>query len=1121
MMGKPLPTGTPSSLQGSCPSEQSLVALAEGLLSKSQTAEVHLHAQGCSACAAFLVGLSDTAIDVANLGGRAGFQGESQPPQFVAEFRLIRQLGKGAMGEVFLARDTFLDRLVAIKFLTPTEASSTARERFFVEARAVARLQHTNVVTLYRAGEENGRRYLVSEFVRGQSLERWKKPLPWQDVLRIGLGLAGGLATAHQHGVLHRDIKPANVIVTQDGEAKILDFGLAKLIDAPGISAQPREGSEPAPYLHSNHDDSTGPSQVALTQTGALMGTPLYMAPESWRGEPPTPQTDIYSLGALLFELCTGHPPHLASSAVALGFLVLRTDAPALASVVDTVDSRLAAVIDRCLKREPSRRFANGEELQHALQAIATKSPLVSKRVVASTLSVLCMLLVVLAGIGIRNSRQAKRQAELTQRLGQDISSMEWLLRSARQLPLHNLENEKGIVRQRIAQLQTELSSYGDLARGLGHYAIGRGHMALHEYPQALVELERAVQDGNQSPDVQYALGFVLGKHFEQAIYEARLSGGGDWAKKQLRDLEPKYLQPAVQALKNSRAMKSDTPVFLEGLIAFYQRDYVSALQHAQHAQHQAPWLYEAGKLAGDIHFELALTARDSGSSEQAEKEFAAAVRAYNEATEIGRSDGEVYEALAEAWVRQIEMAVDSGHTTEAFYASALAASDKSALAEPTSIGGPLKKAQATLMTMAVAFAGKSSLEDTQRCMKWAMEALQKQPSNPYAADVAANCLVLTAERMMQDGQDPEPAIRSAVTLLEAAVTRYPMFLWGLNDLANTHMESGIFFRTRDSTNAIASFNKALRYQENAISLDSSYLIARSNSLYIWGMIAGLLRTKDSLSLILEKADGTFEQCIKINNKWSHCYNNYLQLYVKSAQRISLLGEDPQPYLARATESIGKLRALGGQFLDLEQYNSLLQLITASDLVRRSQDPVDALTQVQAALNRCFAIAAQDAMCRSITAQAEWVAADWAEQRGKLALPRLRLALEKAELATKSPDFYPDAWQVLAETQLRLARAVAATSPEREQYLSAGLAATETLFRLSPLHPLGRATYGALMLLRAQSLRNPQSRRSAAQSASAALTRALAEDPMLEPSYASLLAQASVVTATPPANGKN
>src|SRR5262249_49403161 len=158
------------------------------------------------------------------------------------------------------------------------------------------------------------------------------------------------------------------------------------------------------------------------------------------------------------------------------------------------------------------------------------------------------------------------------------------------------------IVRRRMMELNRELASYGEYSRGLAHYALGRGHMALHEYPQALAQLEEAMHFGVNNAEVKYALGIVLGQQFEQAMYEARLAGGGDWAKKQLKETESKYLTPAIAALKSGRAIKLDAPQYLEGLIAYYQRDYDTALQQADAALRQAPWLYEALKLSGDVY---------------------------------------------------------------------------------------------------------------------------------------------------------------------------------------------------------------------------------------------------------------------------------------------------------------------------------------------------------------------------------------------------------------------------------------------------------------------------------------------------------------------------------------
>lgn len=155
----------------------------------------------------------------------------SFPPLRVDEFEIIRALGSGASGQVYQAFDTLLGRAVAVKFLGAESPNAAAGERFLIEARAIARLQHPNVLSIYRVGVSDGHPYLVEEFVRGQSLDRIRLPMPWRRVLDIAVQLARGLAAAHHQHVLHRDIKPANVMLTEDWTAKLLDFGLAKLND--------------------------------------------------------------------------------------------------------------------------------------------------------------------------------------------------------------------------------------------------------------------------------------------------------------------------------------------------------------------------------------------------------------------------------------------------------------------------------------------------------------------------------------------------------------------------------------------------------------------------------------------------------------------------------------------------------------------------------------------------------------------------------------------------------------------------------------------------------------------------------------------------------------------------
>src|SRR5215510_2564052 len=172
------------------------------------------------------------------------------PPERFDEYRLLEVLGRGSMGQVWLAHDAVLDRQVAVKFLSELPTDDPVRLRFLTEARAAARVQHPNVIAIYRVGEIGPRPYLISEYVRGLTLDRIARPVVWPRLLKIALGLARGLAAAHRRGVLHRDLKPANAILSETGDVKLLDFGLAKLVahaQPPAAVAPGESASVPVP----------------------------------------------------------------------------------------------------------------------------------------------------------------------------------------------------------------------------------------------------------------------------------------------------------------------------------------------------------------------------------------------------------------------------------------------------------------------------------------------------------------------------------------------------------------------------------------------------------------------------------------------------------------------------------------------------------------------------------------------------------------------------------------------------------------------------------------------------------------------------------------------------------
>ncbi|ATB34990.1 hypothetical protein CYFUS_000402 [Cystobacter fuscus] len=293
-------------------------------------------------------------------------RGDWQPPSEVDEYRLLRLLGQGRTGRVYLAQDTLLERTVAVKFIPALDAD--ALPRFLIEARAAARIQHPNVATLYRAGQFDGHPYLVSEYIRGTSLDRLPRPLPWRRVLEIGVGLARGLAAAHRRNVLHRDIKPGNAILEETGTVKLLDFGLAKLLDGPA-TPPPESDDDPEEALPAQAPP--GLELPSLTR-GTLVGTPYFMSPEAWAREPVSARADLFSLGAVLYELAAGQGPFRHVPPRELARAVREQDARPLLLARPDVEARLAAVVDRCLRRDPLERFASADALLEALEDVRT-----------------------------------------------------------------------------------------------------------------------------------------------------------------------------------------------------------------------------------------------------------------------------------------------------------------------------------------------------------------------------------------------------------------------------------------------------------------------------------------------------------------------------------------------------------------------------------------------------------------------------------------------------------------------------------------------------------------------------------------------------------------------------
>src|SRR5271169_543871 len=281
-------------------------------------------------------------------------------------YEIQSSLGAGGMGEVYRATDTKLGRDVALKVLPADMAHDPERlARFRREAKALAQLDHPNIVTIHSVEESNGIHFLTMQLVEGRPLDRLIPAggLPVEQIVEIASALADALAAAHEKGIVHRDLKPANVMVSNEGRVKVLDFGLAKDVGA------------------TDPDDATLTSDHR-TQVGVVMGTPAYMSPEQTSGRPLDHRTDIFSMGVVLHEMATGRRPFEGSSSAELASAILRDAPVSVTDVRPDLPSDLARIVRRCLEKDPRHRVETARDVSNEFRDLSRQT---SKQVATAT----------------------------------------------------------------------------------------------------------------------------------------------------------------------------------------------------------------------------------------------------------------------------------------------------------------------------------------------------------------------------------------------------------------------------------------------------------------------------------------------------------------------------------------------------------------------------------------------------------------------------------------------------------------------------------------------------------------------------------------------------------------
>lgn len=1022
------------------------------------------------------------------------------------KYEFLGMLGRGGMGAVYKARDRRLGRVVALKFLLGDEPGQN--QRFMQEARAQARFEHPNICRVFEVGTVDSKPYIAMQFIDGLPLDKACRSLSALDKVQLIKDAVEAMHTAHEQGVIHRDIKPSNIMVSQtiepDGSIRrspvIMDFGLAR---------------------------DSGAAK-GLTESGAVMGTPAYMSPEQARGEVRNldRRTDVYSLGATLYDVLIGKPPFEDETVVKIILKVMNESPRPLRSHDPALPEALELVVGKCLNKEPAQRYQTAKDLaedlgrflssnrvearrlsySYRLRYFARRNPALSGLAVALVASLLGLasFFVYSRVVQFRQAQLAKEEADVAQKLGQSVKDLEWMVRTAHLLPLHDTRRETGMVRQRMAEITAELRRRGLAgAERLGAYVLGRGHLALHEWDLAYQHLKRSQQLGYRDPELDYALGRVLGELYSRGIEEARKSGDKSFFEKRRRELEQEFLVPARVYLANSRQLKTLASSYVEALIDFYNQHYDAALLNAHLAQQQIPWLYEAAKLQGDVHMARALDARDHGDNPQAERHFADAMVRYEEAAGIGHSDYLVHESMAEAQIRQEEMDMYRGVNPESPMRLALAAADRAMESAPNDSHANTKKAFAVFFhAQYIQYHSdpKSALVLFNKQLELGRQAIQRHPTDAYAYEIAGIACYRLAVIQSAQYAISQQLLRQSFEYFDSAIRVNENFPWAYNDYA-VSLALAVTIDIAEDKNPQELLERHINLSQKAIHLDQEYIVAYNSLLtaYLNAVFWGVKRGK-SLETTLAEAQKTAQRAFAINKKFPYTHFNVGLLYhaALDGDVSTEIFTNTEEYANLGLASFRAASSIDPNGLPVHDYIANIYFALALAQQRKNLSATESINRGLQTIQECYRKRPQDSLCQAAearlwTLQLKDTAGLTATQR----ISKLEQARRQARAAAQLNSDSEALSRVLAEICYQQAELLLAAGTCPTAQLDEGLRALDHALTLSTNWPLAQALRGGLWLMRARCWSDAVSQREPLRNAQAAFAAAFAGNPQL------------------------
>lgn len=1003
-------------------------------------------------------------------------------------------LGQGGMGEVYKAWDPALERHVALKFLRVY--SPEAARRLLREARAQARLDHPAVCRVYEVGEDPLQPYIAMQLVDGAPLQLVAPRMSLEQRVRVLEQVADAVHEAHRIGLTHRDLKPANILVEDglvgdsDGTERwrpfVVDFGLVHQADG-----------------------------TMLTADGAVLGTPPYMAPEQADGTSAEVdrRSDVYGLGATLYEVLTGRPVFEGTPAEML-LKTLQQEPVAPRRQLPHLPVELEVIVLKCLEKDPGRRYGSARALAEDLRRFLDGEPILARapslvfrwrrsvrkhRALAVVTAVALGISAIFGGVALEARWQAQRRAEIAQRFTGEVKDLEWLMRATRMSPLHDARPQEAEVRRRMARLEDQARDLGPRARSVADYAIGRGHLALRDTAAARRRLEAAWEAGYRPPEEAFALGLVYGELYQQGLVAAQGIADAPARQAAIDAARERWRAPALELLETSRGGAGVVPDYLEGLIAFYEEDYEASLEAGARALEQAPWLYEAQLLRGEALAFAGNGHRDAGRHDPAAETYARAEAALRQAVAMAPSDPETYRRLCALAAQRIELEVyGRGGDVESLLAPAVDSCHRGLVAAPDHAGLFLELAG--LWAGVGAQRSKAGNDDPapawEEASTYARRAAELAPTDERVWHVQASVYADRARYSAERGDDPRQDFDRALDAARrgAELAPEPTRLLNLQGIVGIRRASYELTSGKDPS---ATLRAAARALEHAAELDPGYGYAFNNLGRVHGIEARYQARQglDPRPALLRSAEA-LRQALALNPENAVAWNNLgVTLNDRGFETLER-GEDPQEDLGQAVESFRRCQAVNPEYGPAFNNLALSAIHLARYRVYRGLDPTPVLEPAYPALEKTVRLVPRAYQPHMNLGRAEALRAEYRALAGHDPAPLLERSRDHYRRALELNPRQAGAHAELATVEIQAVRHLLETPPGSAalQPLERAQHHAEEALSLAPDQVPALTAHAEASLLRA--LLEPARARTLLAVAESDVERALAKRPV-------------------------